>query len=58
MRRYKSNCKFSTEMIQIGSFLVFFTIYVLKSINFAFLKKMVGNVGLTLARLKRLCGGE
>ena len=26
-------------MIQIGSFLVFFTIYVLKSINFAFLKK-------------------
>ena len=46
MRRYKSNCKFFTEMIQIGSFLVFFTIYVLKSINFAFLRKMVGNVGL------------
>ena len=42
MRRYKSNCKFFTEMMQIGSFLVSVTIYVLKRINFGFPKKKNG----------------
>ena len=42
MRRYESNCKFFTEMMQIGSFLVSLTIYVLKRINFGFPKKKNG----------------
>ena len=42
MRRNKSNRKFFTEMMQIGSFLVSLTIYVLKRINFGFPKKKNG----------------
>ena len=45
------------EMIHIGSFLVFLTICVLKLYKFCVFKKN-GWKSWTLARLKRLCGGE